>query len=351
MESITVLVTRGDLVESVHQVDAVVADAEGGVLAACGQAGLLTYWRSAAKPFQALPLIRKAAEEGIAFSDEEIAVMCASHSGEPRHVQVVAGLLARFGLGEEHLQCGAHPPYHEPSAVALWRSGESPRRIHNNCSGKHAGMLIFAKLLGADLSTYLDPGHPVQQAILDAVELFTAELRREIAVSVDGCGAPVFGLALSGMATAYARLAASAPAGPAAGLFDEATAGAARRIVEAMTSQPFLVAGTGRVCTALMEHLGPRVVAKGGAEGIYCVGLPEMGLGIALKARDGAGRATGPAILEILAALGVLDQAGPAAEALEAYRSPEVRNVEGRPVGRIYAQLPPGFDYQLRLLR
>src|SRR5690606_28666189 len=162
---------------------------------------------------------------------------------------------------------------------------------------------------------------------------------------------PVFGLALSGMATAYARLAASAPAGPAAGLFDEATAGAARRIVEAMTSQPFLVAGTGRVCTALMEHLGPRVVAKGGAEGIYCVGLPELGLGIALKARDGAGRATGPAILEILAALGVLDQAGPAAAALEAYRSPEVRNVEGRPVGRIYAQLPPGFDYQLRLLR
>jgi len=342
MDAIRVVVTRGDLVESVHRVDAVVADTQGKALAACGQADLVTYWRSSAKPFQALPLIRKALAEGVGFSDEEVAIMCASHAGEPEHVALVARLLERFGLSEEHLACGAHPPLHEPSAVQLWRAGKSPGRIHSNCSGKHTGMLIHAKLIGADLSSYLDPSHPVQQAIIATVEAFAGVPRDEIKISIDGCGAPVFGLSLLGMATAYARL--SAPGG----IFDEATSRAAERIVQAMQAKPFFVAGTGRLCTALMETLGPAVVAKGGAEGVYCVGLPQRGWGIALKVRDGAARATGPAIIEILAALGVVE--AQAAAALEEHRTPVVRNVAGRPVGRIRAELPRDFEEQLRVL-
>jgi len=340
-ESIKVVVTRGELIESVHHVDAVVAAADGRAVAACGREDVVTYWRSSAKPFQALPLVRRALTQGVELRDQEIAVMCASHAGEPEHVAQVAKFLERFGLGEEHLDCGAHPPLHEPSAVRLWREGKSPSPIHSNCSGKHAGMLVHAKLLGADLASYLDPGHPVQQAILETVESFAGVHKGEIRVSVDGCGAPVFGLTLVGMATAYARLAA--PTG-----FDEATRTAAWRIVTAMQSHPFFVAGTGRLCTALMENLRPAVVAKGGAEGVYCVGLPEKGLGIALKVQDGAGRATGPAIVEILASLGVIDEKG--AKALEEHRRPAVRNVAGRIVGEIRAELPLNFKERLELL-
>lgn len=342
MNPIRVVVTRGQLVESVHLVDAAVVDRRGEVLAAGGQADLVTYWRSSAKPFQALPLVRRALDQDIELSDDEVAVMCASHAGEPAHVETVSRLLARFGLREQHLGCGAHPPLHEPSAIALWQAGETPRAIHSNCSGKHAGMLVHAKLLEADLASYLDPEHPVQRAILDAVAAFTGIAKERMVVSVDGCGAPVFGLPLTGMATAYARLASPD------GLFDAATSAAATRIARSMQERPFFVSGTGRLCTCLMEQLRPAVVAKGGAEGVYCAGLPERGWGIALKVRDGAARATGPAIVEILAALGIVDER--AGEALAAFRSPVVRNVAGRPVGRIRAELDGGFEAELRRL-
>lgn len=342
MDPIKVTVTRGDLVESVHWVDAAVADADGNVLVAAGRPEAVTYWRSSAKPFQALPLVRRVLDGPDALAEEEIAVMCASHSGEEEHVRLVSSILVRFGLSESHLRCGAHPPHHEPSARNLWRAGESPRPIHNNCSGKHAGMLVHAKLLGADLDSYLDPGHPVQRLIIETVSAFSGIPVGDIGVGVDGCGAPVFALPLSGMATAYARLAAPE------GRVDEASARAARIVAASMRQNPFFVAGTRRLCTALMEALAPQVVAKGGAEGVYCVGLLEKGWGVALKVRDGAARATGPAIIEILAGLGMLSRQ--AEVDLEEYRRPVVRNVAGREVGLIRAELPESFAERLRRL-
>lgn len=342
MDPIRVTVTRGDLIESVHWVDAVVADRDGAILASAGDAGRVTYWRSAAKPFQALPAVRKALETPTPLGAAEIAVMCGSHAGEPAHVEQVAKLLERFGLDEHHLRCGIHPPLHEPSAQALWQAGKAPRRIHCNCSGKHAGMLVFAKLEGADLASYLDIDHPVQQAILEAVSAFSGVPPEAIALGIDGCGAPVFALPLRGMARAYAQLASPGDE------FDAATQRAAATVVSSMQQEPFFVAGTGRICTQLMKALGPAVVAKGGAEGVYCVGLPARGWGIALKVHDGAGRATGPAMIEILAALGLVDDG--TAQVLKEHRRPLVTNHAGRSVGRIEAELAPGFEARLRHL-
>lgn len=342
MDPIRVTVTRGDLVESVHLVDAVVVDGAGKVLAAAGRPESVTYWRSSAKPFQALPLVRRLVDSSLELAEEEVAVMCASHSGEDAHVQQVEGLLERFGLDESYLRCGAHPPLHEPSAQSLWRAGQAPRPIHSNCSGKHSGMLVHAKLMGAELSTYLDPDHPVQQAILEVVAAFSGHPADQIGLSVDGCGAPVFALPLTAMATAYARLAAPED------YFDEQTAQAARTVVSSMQRQPFFVAGSGRLCNALMEALAPSVVAKGGAEGVYCVGLPAKGWGVALKVRDGAARGTGPSIIEIIAALGLLHS--PAEEALAGHRYPVVRNVAGLTVGQVKAELSVGFYERLRQL-
>lgn len=346
VQPIKVTVTRGTLVESVHLVDAVVVDGKGNVLAAAGRPEVVTYWRSSAKPFQALPLVRQLQSqpqgERHELRQEEIAVMCASHSGEEEHVRVVESLLRRFELDETHLRCGAHPPLHEPSARNLWQSGAAPRPIHNNCSGKHAGMLVHTKLTGASLESYWDPGHPVQLRILEAVAAFSGVPADEVVLGVDGCGAPVFALPLVGMATAYARLVAPE------NHVDAESARAARTIAYAMRQKPFFVAGSGRLCTGLMEALAPWVVAKGGAEGVYCVGLLEKGWGVALKVRDGAARATGPAVIEILAALGVVS---PAAEAaLAGHRRPVVRNVAGLEVGRIQAELPSSLKEALRLL-
>lgn len=342
MDPIQVTVSRGDLVESVHLVDAVVVDREGAILASAGDARRVTYWRSSAKPFQALPTVRKAAQASRPLQDAEISVMCGSHAGEPAHVEQVAALLARFGLDESHLRCGAHPPLHDPSAKALWQAGEEPRRIHCNCSGKHAGMLVHAQLIGADLATYLEQHHPVQQAILETVSLFSGVPQQEIVLSIDGCGAPVFGLPLHAMGRAYANLVAPGDE------VDAATQQGAATVVSSMQQKPFFVAGTGRICTRLMEVLAPRVVAKGGAEGVYCAGLPEKGWGIALKVHDGAGRATGPAIIEILAALGLIGEE--AAQNLEEHRRPVVTNHAGVTVGQIEARLAPGFEARLRHL-
>lgn len=331
---IEVRVFRGELVESVHLVDAAVVDAQGALIASAGNPGRITYWRSAAKPFQLLPLVEAGGVDRFGLDARDLAVACASHSGEPVHVAQVRHFLAAAGLDEAMLQCGAHPPLHEPSARLLQARGESPAPIHCNCSGKHAAMLALARLLGADTARYLEPEHPVQKRILDAVAAASGMPRERIGVAVDGCGAPVFALELSAMARAYARLAAAEEESPLG------------RIRRAMIEHPYLVAGAGRLSTEAMELLRPELVAKSGAEGVFCAGLTGPGFGIALKVRDGAARAAGPALLAILNAAGLL---GPGArERLAHHLRPEVRNHSGRVTGHVAADVSHGAFEALR---
>jgi len=282
--------TRGNLVESVHRVAVAVVDAKGTLLAGSGDSDLVTWWRSAAKPFQALPLLDDGAAEAFRLSDEELALTCASHSSEPRHLELVSRFMAKVGVSEAQLSCGVHTPLSPLVAreVSCGRVEPTPR--WSNCSGKHTGMLALAKHHGWPLPGYNAAGHPVQQRILAEVARWTGVPGPDLLLSVDGCTAVCFGLSLRAMATAYAALGASREGGPA-------------RLVSAMTSHPFLVAGTGRLCTDLMQAWPGRIVAKVGAEGIYSAALPQLGLGLALKVEDGNTLAANVALLEVLAQL------------------------------------------------
>ena len=283
--------TRGELVESLHQIAAAVVYPDGRLLAGTGDPELVTWWRSAAKPFQTLPLLLDGAADHFALTTEELALACASHSSEPRHLEVVSRLMERIGLTDQDLSCGVHPPLSPAVAQAVVRGAVVPTARWSNCSGKHAGMLALAKHHGWPLQGYQAAGHPVQQRVLAEVSRWTGLSGDEIALSIDGCTAVCFGLPLRAMALAYARLSSSLEPGP-------------RRLLAAMREHPFLVAGTGRLCTDLMRAW-PGVIAKVGAEGIYCAALPVSNVGIALKVADGETRASGLALLEVIRQVGV----------------------------------------------
>ena len=328
-----VQVWRGDTVESVHFGAIAVADSRGRVLAACGDPGTITFLRSAAKPVQVLPLLASGAAERFGLLDEEIAVMAGSHGGEPFHVEAVRSILRKIGLDESALQCGVHAPYHRPTAQALRRRGAEPTALHNNCSGKHAGMLALAVQLGAPVSTYLEVDHPVQVRIRAAIEELAGLDPGSSRVATDGCSAPTFAMPLRHAARMYARLVQAGRRGP----MDAAAA----RVVAAMRRHPEMVAGTDRLCTKLMRAGGGGLIAKIGAEG-YC-GLgwrrDDAGVGAALKIADGDGlRARPSAAIEALLQMGLLDR--PVAAALVARFAPDLKNRRGLPVGRV----EPVFD-------
>lgn len=201
-------VTRGALVECVHRGHLAVADASGRLVRAAGEPQYVTYARSSAKPLQAVPVVASGAADRFGLTAPELALLCASHSGEPMHVQAVLRMLAKIGEDESALRCGAHPPYHKPSAAAIRQAGAAPTPVHNNCSGKHTGMLALAKQLGAPTDGYMRPDHPVQQAMLRAVAAFAGVSPEDVVLGTDGCGVPVFGLPLASLAAAYARLGA-----------------------------------------------------------------------------------------------------------------------------------------------
>lgn len=276
--------------ESVHRGRVCVCDPTGRVLEALGDVDGYVYVRSSAKPFQALPLVVSGAADAFGLTDEELAVACASHNAEPRHLQAVRSLLEKAGLTENDLQSGVHPPMYAPAATELARRDEETRNIHGNCSGKHAGMLAVCAHEGWDLATYRSPDHPLQQWIRALISDACEIERDAIVVGGDGCGAPAFAMPLKSLATGFARLATGD------GLSGE-IAGAALRLRDSMRSYPFLVAGTGRLDTELMETTN--LVTKMGAEGGLGTGSPD-GWGMALKISDGAGRAVRPAALEIL---------------------------------------------------
>ncbi|HEV2862503.1 MAG TPA: asparaginase [Pyrinomonadaceae bacterium] len=327
-------VRRGGLVESIHRGHVAAVDGEGRLVASLGDPDFVTYLRSSAKPLQALPLVTSAAADRFNFTTPELALACASHSGQDLHAELARRMLTRIGLDERALKCGVHEPFDARTARRLRERGERPGAVRNNCSGKHAGMLALALHLGAPHETYDHPDNPVQQAILQAVTQVSGVPRGEIHVGVDGCGVPVFALPVRAMALAYARLVAPPDS------FDAPTRTACARLASAMTSHPELVGGTiSRFDTEMMRAAPGRVVSKVGAEGVYTAGVPPCdewpkGLGLAFKVEDGEDRRARPVVaVEALRQLGVLDKN--ALNLLSPYSTFPVQNHRGDFVGQI----------------
>jgi L-asparaginase II len=313
-------------VESLHRVHIVVADETGRAVEWAGNAGFPTYLRSAAKPFQALPLVEDGVVEAYGIPDRELALCCASHSSEEEHVAAARRLLARSGVGEDSLACGGHPPLGPGEGARQREAGLVPGPIHSNCSGKHAGMLALARFHGWSIRGYHLPDHPVQRRMLDEVTRWTRLDPDRIGTGTDGCGVPSFRVPLVRAAGAVARFAAAAAEGrPAAG------------VVLAMIRHPEMVAGRDRLCTALMRAGGGVLMAKTGAEGVYVLASLRDRLGVALKVEDGATRAGEAAALAVAARLAWV-RAGEGS--LERWRPAPLTNTRGERVGRIEVETP-----------
>lgn len=322
---VLVEVIRGSLVETRHRGAIAVSDAEGKTVFAIGDVASAIFPRSAVKALQALPLIMEGAAERFGLSDEELALACASHSGEGAHVAGVARMLAKAGLDPPVLRCGAHWPVAQAAAAAVARSG-APSPLHNNCSGKHAGFLCVARALGVDHADYWRPAHPVQQRVRRVLEDFTGATLGEAQCAIDGCSVPTWAVPLDSLAYGFAKF------GAGRGIPTE-HAKAAARLRQSCAKAPWFVAGTGRFCTDIMQLFGERVFVKTGAEGVYCAALPGEGLGIALKCDDGAGRAA-QAIMAVLI-VRFLPLAAIEHAALHRFVQPVLRNWNNFEVGQI----------------
>jgi L-asparaginase II len=330
-------VRRGGITESRHRGHVIAAEPDGTIVAYLGAPETVTYLRSSAKPHQAIPLIVSGAADRFGFTEKEIALACASHSGEPIHTEVVASMLKKIGLPASALKCGIHEPFSPDVTRLLREREEEPNVLQNNCSGKHAGMLALALHLGAPTESYDQPDNPGQLEIGRAISQFSGIAIEDIAVGVDGCGVPVFGITVKAMALMYARL-VSPPAE-----FDQKTREACARIVAAMMAYPELIGGTtDRLDTEIMRAAKDRLVSKVGAEGVYTVGvLPceewPRGFGLALKIEDGDDhRARPTVVIESLRQLGIL--ADESLEAVARYAFFPVRNRRGDVVGEVTAE-------------
>jgi L-asparaginase II len=321
-----VAVMRGDRVGSLHRGTLAVADADGHIVVALGDPAQEAFLRSSAKPFQLLPAVLTGAVDRFGITDREMAVLAASHSAEQRHQDAVLSVLAKAGLAEDALRCGIHPPLHEATAQARLREGRAPSPVCNNCSGAHAGMLIACKASGWPLDTYGHPDHPLQRLTRRLLAEFAGLEAGRVHFAVDNCAVPTFLLPVGRAATSYARFVSGE------GVPGD-SAGAAARISAAMRTHPEMVGGEARFDTDVMEATDGAILAKGGAEGFQGIGLPDRGLGLALKISDGNPRAGAPAALEVLRSLGVLEEA--ALVRLERYAHPVVHNHQGELVGRL----------------
>lgn len=302
MSEVLAHVIRGGEIESVHRGNLVVVGSSYEVMYSVGEPQTQTYWRSAAKPFQMLPMIEAGGIEKFGFDDEEIAVMAASHGGEEKHVERVRNIFDKMGCELKALDCGWAAPMYWPAAKRLVENKEEYGQIHNPCSGKHSSMIALALIKGYDIKNYIDPDHPVQKEMLEAVSDVTGLAAVDIRIGVDGCGVPVFRLPVYNMAVAYSKLALPRDVKSAAR--EEALS----RVAGAMAGNPFYVAGSGMLDTLLMEATGGRLVAKQGAEGVYCIGIIGEGVGIALKIEDGSSRAIDVVITELLNRLGLISK-------------------------------------------
>ncbi len=322
---IVIEVSRGDMVESRHRAAVAVVDVAGSVVLRAGDIEGALYARSAIKPLQALALVESGAADAFEVTEPEIALDCASHNGEPRHATAVRAWLMRIGLSEADLECGAHAPLLAAAASELARAGANPSALHNTCSGKHAGFLTLARHIGAPVAGYVRHDHPVQQRVLGILEQMTGRDLGDAPRGIDGCGIPVIAVPLGNTALAMARLAEPDDQ-------PEPRQAAARRIRDAMTGEPFLVAGTGRFDSRVIEATGGAALVKIGAEGFISATLPELGLGVALKIADGAQRAAEAAMAHVLVRLGVK---GIASGDIEDLIEPKIINRRGETVGAI----------------
>lgn len=327
-------VIRGETVESLHRGHLVIIDGNGNILTSAGDPETKTFFRSAAKPFQALPFVASGAADEFGFSDEEIALACASHSGESQHVRIAQLMLERIGLSEAYLRCGAHLPFYEKEAERMQRAGEYPTQIHNNCSGKHAAMLAFAKHIGAEITDYEDPSNPIQEEILQTVAAFAEMPVYNVGIGIDGCAAPNYAMPVSSMAKSFMNL-ISPP-----DRFDDTFKKAAERIAGAMARFPELIGGSDRLDTMLMKAAGGRIISKVGADGVWLCGVfpseehPD-GLSIALKIEDGDDKRGRPVVaVDILRRLDILSD-----EALSEISPMPIKNRRGDLVGRVESVL------------
>lgn len=328
MSELRIEVTRGGAVESAHRAIAVAVDADGAVALARGPADMPVFPRSAVKVLQALPLVESGAADAFGFGNRELALACASHSGEDGHADLAGEILGRAGLGEGDLECGCHWPFDMPVALDLARRGIDPTQLHNNCSGKHSGFLCTAVHLKEETRGYVGADHPVQRRVRDAIAQTTgAPVGTELPAGIDGCAIPTFAAPLRSFAHAFAKLGAGIGVEP-----ERARAG--RRLIAACMSEPWLMAGTRRACVALMEAAPGRVFAKTGAEGVFCGAVPELGLGFAIKAEDGATRASEASVAAWLAVL-LRPHDAALAERYEALSRHPLRNWAGTQVGEV----------------
>lgn len=329
-------VRRGSITESRHRGHIVAVDGNGEIVARLGAPETVTYLRSSAKPHQAIPLVALGAATRFQLSDKEIALACGSHSGEPIHVTRVAEMLRKIGLDRSALKCGTHEPFSREVARELRERRARPDVLQNNCSGKHTGMLALALHLDAPVDTYDQPDNPAQLAIARTIAQFSGIPLEDIAVGVDGCGVPVFGITVHAMALMYARLVAPPSS------FDEQTSAACKQIIAAMAAHPEMVGGTvERLDTEMIRATQGRVISKVGAEGVYtaavlpCQEWPQ-GLGLAIKIEDGENHRVRPmVVIESLRQLGVLSDT--ALNALEPYSKFPVRNHRNDVVGEVRA--------------
>jgi L-asparaginase II len=326
---------RGTMVESVHRGRVAVVDADGVLVTALGDVDAPVYPRSAVKALQALPLVESGAADALGLTDAELALACASHGGEDAHVRGAAAMLAKAGVDDSVLECGAHWPSHEASAQALVRAGRAPGALHNNCSGKHAGFVCLGCIVakGAELRSfqggYVKAEHPVMREVGAALGAATGTDLEHAPRGTDGCSIPTYGIALRALALGFARF------GTGIGL-REGHARAARRLRAAVAAHPFMVAGSGRFDTRVMERFGERVFCKVGAEAVYCAALPERGLGVAIKIDDGnTGRAAEVAVAALIEAL--LPLGGDDAAFLRTLSDAAQVNWRGIEVGRLRA--------------
>ena len=321
MSQILAAVYRGKTVESVHCGSVAVVDNRGKLLFSCGDPNFFTFLRSSAKPFQLLPLIESGAATHFNFTPRELAIMAGSHSGSPRHVNLVKRILNKIGLSAKYLRCGVHVPFHyasrgiSPSAKLKFSS------LHHNCSGKHAGMLAVCQYLGWNLKNYLHPSHPLQKRILKRVSEVCHYPASKIKIGVDGCSAPNFALPLKNMAWGFAELVSSRKGD------------ALYKVSSAMQKFPEMVSGQRRLDFQLAQAAGSKLLSKGGAEGLECIGLLDSDTGVAVRVQDGNSRAVGCAAAETLRQLGILKKSD--LDKISKFAYPKIKNDAGKTVGFI----------------
>lgn len=294
-------VARATNIESQHTVSAVVVNSQGKIEISLGKTDRRIYPRSSIKSIQALAIILSGAAELFKITDEELALASASHGGEKKHIEIVTQWLNRIGLTQNDLECGSHPPSHQNSAIELFKQGQTFTAIHNNCSGKHTGMLATALALKEATKDYSKINHPVQILIKQIIEDFCSEKIEENQIAIDGCSIPTYFIGMKNLALAMARLGDSQN-------FSEKYRLASQRIYKANVENPFLIAGTDRYCTQMMNELNKKGLVKTGAEGVMFASLPSLKLGVVVKAHDGASRAAEMAMSWILKELGLLNE-------------------------------------------